>query len=227
MSSTALSTTASDRIRRRDEVWTAEREVDAMLDLVQDESYKINSRFLEPSCGTGNFLIKIIERKMQTVIETAKDDEHFQFLSLVAISYIYAVDIMPDNVNHSRQRIFDYIINTVTEHTDGFSHHFRQALKYIIRYNFIVGDFLNKQSDINFIKYDTPRISADLTLNTNDNVKSLFSASALYKFRLIEYNFTDLENPLRKSKLVSMENIMSALPQNEPSLFGYGCSSAG
>ena len=60
---------SADRVRNHGEVLTAQREVEAMLDLVKDESERIDSRFLEPACGDGNFLIAILKRKLKTVQE--------------------------------------------------------------------------------------------------------------------------------------------------------------
>lgn len=55
---------SAERVRNHGEVLTARREVEAMLDLVKNESERIDSRFLEPACGTGNFLTAILERKL-------------------------------------------------------------------------------------------------------------------------------------------------------------------
>ena len=63
---------SSDRVRNHGEVLTARREVEAMLDLVKNESERIDSRFLEPACGDGNFLVAILERKLKTVISRYK-----------------------------------------------------------------------------------------------------------------------------------------------------------
>lgn len=60
------------RVADHGEVFTAEREVEAMLDLVKNETLRIDSRFLEPACGNGNFLAKILERKLIIVAEQYK-----------------------------------------------------------------------------------------------------------------------------------------------------------
>lgn len=56
-----------ERVTQHGEVLTARREVDAMLDLVKQETERIDSRFLEPACGTGNFLVVILERKLRAI----------------------------------------------------------------------------------------------------------------------------------------------------------------
>jgi hypothetical protein len=55
------------RVADHGEVYTAQREVNAMLDLVKHETERIESRFLEPACGTGNFLAEVLERKLRVV----------------------------------------------------------------------------------------------------------------------------------------------------------------
>ena len=85
------------------EVFTAEREVKAMCDLIPSEVWEdINSRFLEPACGNGNFLVEIFERKLNRC-ESAEQ-------GLNALRSIYGIDIQQDNVEESKQRLFDMFI---------------------------------------------------------------------------------------------------------------------
>ena len=58
---------SKQRVADHGEVFTPEWTVEAMLDLVKDETERIDSRFLEPACGSGNFLIKVLQRKLATV----------------------------------------------------------------------------------------------------------------------------------------------------------------
>ena len=57
------------RVADHGEVFTAEKEVNAMLDLVKQETERIDSRFLEPACGNGNFLAEVLRRKLKVVNE--------------------------------------------------------------------------------------------------------------------------------------------------------------
>ena len=80
------------------EVFTAEREVKAMCDLVKQETERIDSRFLEPACGTGNFLTEILARKLAVVkSEYGRSPIEYEKYSLLAVSSLYGVDIMADN----------------------------------------------------------------------------------------------------------------------------------
>lgn len=94
------------RVVDHGEVFTSEREVNAMLDLVNQETERIESRFLEPACGNGNFLVTILKRKLKVVEKRYKRSIHeWEFYSLVTLASIYGVDILIDNVNECRERL--------------------------------------------------------------------------------------------------------------------------
>ena len=99
---------SKERVRARGEVFTAAREVNAMLDLVKDETENIDSTFLEPACGDGNFLDEVLRRKLAVCKKhygkSAADYEKFSFL---ACTTLYGVDIMADNVARCRERLFE------------------------------------------------------------------------------------------------------------------------
>jgi len=82
------------RVADHGEVFTHQREVNAMLDLVKTETERIDSRFLEPACGSGNFLVEILQRKL-TVVEQkyAKNQIEYEKYAIIAISSIYGIDI--------------------------------------------------------------------------------------------------------------------------------------
>ena len=90
-----------ERVEKHGEVFTAEREVNAMLDLVKQETERIESRFLEPACGDGNFLIEILRRKL-AICETRIHAKQFTQLqyerhAVWAVSSIYGIELLPDN----------------------------------------------------------------------------------------------------------------------------------
>ena len=106
---TVSTSTIVSRQRTRDhgEVYTAEREVNAMLDLVKQETERIDSRFLEPACGNGNFLAQVLKRKLAVVADRyAKSQTEFDRYAVLAVSSIYGIDILADNVESCRERLF-------------------------------------------------------------------------------------------------------------------------
>ncbi len=132
------------RVADHGEVFTAKREVDAMLDLVRDETQRIESRFLEPACGTGNFLVEILLRKLDVVASRYKKSHiEFERYAILAVSSIYGIDLLEDNAQTCRQRLFDtlndcYLKNLKTHPSDEYV----RAVKFILSRNIECGDAL-------------------------------------------------------------------------------------
>ena len=99
---------SKERVRERGEVFTAAREVNAMLDLVKDETENIDSTFLEPACGDGNFLDEVLRRKLAVCKKRyGKSAADYEKMSFLACTTLYGVDIMADNVERCRERLFE------------------------------------------------------------------------------------------------------------------------
>lgn len=95
------------RVTEHGEVFTNDREVNAMLDLVKHETERIDSRFLEPACGNGNFLAEVLRRKLNVVDRRySKSQIEWERYAVIAISSIYGVDILEDNAQECRERLF-------------------------------------------------------------------------------------------------------------------------
>ena len=107
---------SSERARVLGEVFTPEKTVHEMLDLLQDINY--SSKFLEPGCGSGNFLVEILSRKMEMVarlpeVAASLKSGHlgeFEFKTVVALASIYGVDIDPLNIEEARERMLDVLL---------------------------------------------------------------------------------------------------------------------
>src|SRR3984957_8481069 len=130
------------RVADHGEVYTAEREVTAMLDLVKQETARIESRFLEPACGKGNFLAAILERKL-CVVESRYGQSQLDYErnAILAVSSLYGIDILEDNVATCRKRLFDVFeqqYNSLFKvaATDDC----RISVKYLLERNIIWGD---------------------------------------------------------------------------------------
>ena len=96
------------RVSDHGEVFTNEREVNAMLDLVKHETERIDSRFLEPACGNGNFLAEVLKRKLKIVDERYNTNQSdWERYAVIAVSSIYGVEILEDNTQECRERLFD------------------------------------------------------------------------------------------------------------------------
>lgn len=98
---------SKERVADHGEVFTADREVQAMCDLVKQETERIDSRFLEPACGDGNFLAEILKRKLAIVKKKYRRSAYdWERQSLLALGSMYGVDIMQDNCIACRERLF-------------------------------------------------------------------------------------------------------------------------
>lgn len=136
---------SKQRVADHGEVLTGKREVIAMLDLVKQETERIDSRFLEPACGTGNFLAEILERKLR-VVETRyqKSQLEFERYAILAVSSIYGIDILEDNVLQCRQRLFGiFDLNYLRLFRNKSNDDCRESVRYLLERNIIHGDALS------------------------------------------------------------------------------------
>lgn len=128
------------RVQEHAEVFTAEREVNAMLDLVNDELLRPESTFLEPACGEGNFTVEILRRKLNAVFHA--ELSKFERLSLVSVASIYAIELLTDNVCIARKRMFDTWYEIVSQRSPEFAEKNTNTVKQILEHNFINGNTL-------------------------------------------------------------------------------------
>ena len=133
------------RVADHGEVFTNPREVNAMLDLVCDESFRLDSRFLEPACGDGNFLIEILRRKL-SLLQDLKSQTEWEFQSLIAVGSCYGIDILPDNAEACRTRLEQYVLSQhpASERHDvsRVADEYCRSLRYMLQKNIVCGDAL-------------------------------------------------------------------------------------
>lgn len=136
---------SKQRVEDRGEVFTAPPEVNAMLDLVKQETERIDSRFLEPACGDGNFLSEILTRKLLIVKKKYKKSViDYEKNAVLAAGSIYGVDIMQDNVVACRERMFeiwDKEYKTVCK--KDCNDETRDAVRFIFSRNIVCGNALS------------------------------------------------------------------------------------
>jgi hypothetical protein len=132
------------RVADHGEVYTQPREVNAMLDLVRQETERIDSRFLEPACGHGNFLAEILQRKLRVVESRySRSPLEYERYTLLAVSSIYGIDILEDNVVQCRDRLF----GIVGRHFNSlFRDEFLRTIRFVLERNIIWGDALSLQT---------------------------------------------------------------------------------
>lgn len=135
---------SKQRVADHGEVYTAKREVNAMLDLVKEETERIDSRFLEPACGTGNFLVEILNRKMEAVRKQFSKNRHeYDLASAQAVSSMYGVELLPDNVEICRSRLLEQYLDTYRKHLSAdASPALERCIRFLLRKNILCGDAL-------------------------------------------------------------------------------------
>lgn len=191
------------RVSDHGEVWTSDREVKAMCDLVESETERIDSRFLEPACGHGNFLEEILKRKLNIVRKMyRKDPYYFELYSFVAVSGLYGIDIMEDNVEECRKRLFGVWNKSYAGSMKSLNKEedesVKKAVSYIFEKNILCGDAL--------------------TLRTKDESPIIFS----------EWSVIDRTKRLVKRRDFQLSNLMTQdtpkCRKNQKSLAGFGSS---
>lgn len=165
---------SKQRVADHGEVYTAEREVKAMLDLVKNETERIESRFLEPACGNGNFLAEILARKLAVVRRMyGKSKSEYEKYSVIAITSIYGVDLLEDNVQECIERLYNIWLNEYKAVCkDELLPECEEAVMFVLRHNILCGNALTLQK-VDSTGKDTnePIIFAQWDLTTGDMIK--------------------------------------------------------
>lgn len=137
---------SKQRVADHGEVFTAEREVKAMCDLVADECRRIDSRFLEPACGDGNFLAEILTRKLSIVMQKYKRSPvDYEKNALLALGSLYGVELLADNVTVCRERLFEIWDQAYTKAVKKMDRKesVKESAQYILEKNIICGNALS------------------------------------------------------------------------------------
>ena len=170
---------SKERVRERGEVFTAAREVNAMLDLVKDETENIDSTFLEPACGDGNFLDEVLRRKLAVCKKRyGKSAADYEKMSFLACTTLYGVDIMADNVARCRERLFETWedsfgrANTPGSPRSDFHDRVSAAIRKVFEKNILLGNALSmKRVDEKGNDLDEPIVFTEWKFALGDKLK--------------------------------------------------------
>lgn len=135
---------SKDRVKNHGEVFTQEREVNAMLDLVKNETERIEARFLEPACGDGNFLAPILERKLAAVKKKyGVSQTEFERMALLATGSIYGVELLQDNVEVCINRLYKIVDDIYAKlFKNKCREEFKKSIRFVLNRNILQGDAL-------------------------------------------------------------------------------------
>jgi len=131
---------SKQRVADHGEVFTPAWMVEAMLDLVKDETERIDSRFLEPACGSGNFLVQVLRRKLTAVeLKYGHSDFDRQHYALLGLMCIYGIELLADNIAECRANVLD--VFTAYLGLDA-SNDLSRAASCVLSLNLVHGDAL-------------------------------------------------------------------------------------
>jgi SAM-dependent methyltransferase len=131
---------SKQRVSDHGEVFTPEWLVDAMLDLVKDETERLDSRFLESACGSGNFLIKILKRKLAAVeIKYCKSEFDRNHYALLGLMCIYGIELLEDNIAECKANLLDIFAEYLQIDAE---HVLYSCADYVLSQNIVNGDAL-------------------------------------------------------------------------------------
>ncbi len=135
---------SKQRVADHGEVFTPAWMVEAMLDLVKDETERIDSRFLEPACGSGNFLVRILQRKLAAVeLKFGKSAFEKRHYALLAVMCTYGIELLEDNIAECRANLLEVLADYLKlEESDDL---YRAAF-YVLSQNLIHGDALKMRT---------------------------------------------------------------------------------
>lgn len=135
---------SKQRVVDHAEVFTPEWMVEAMLDLVKEETESIDSRFLEPACGSGNFLVQILRCKLAAVeLKYGKFDFERRHYALLALMCIYGIELLPDNIKECRKNLLEIFSEYVNLDV---SDDLYQAASYVLSQNLVHGDAMKMRT---------------------------------------------------------------------------------
>ena len=196
-----------NRVVEAGEVFTAEREVNNMLNLVLIESERIESRFLEPACGDGNFLIEIYKRKLKVVEQKYKKSQiDFEKYAFLSTSSIYGIDLMEDNIIECKKRLIELFKKIyVSIYKKKVNEDFIKVIEYILSKNLLVGDALTmKRVDGAPIVFPEWNFVRGSMVKRRDYIYSelLEKEDNLFSEKSIENRYAFIPSPIKEYPLI-------------------------
>ncbi len=135
---------SKQRVADHGEVFTPGWMVEAMLDLVKEETERIDSRFLEPACGSGNFIVQILRRKLAAVeLKYGKSDFERQHYALYGLMCIYGIELLTDNIAECRANVLEVFAEYLQLDA---THDLYVAATHVLSTNLIHGDALTMRA---------------------------------------------------------------------------------
>lgn len=214
---------SKDRVSEFGEVYTPDKTVKDMMnqEKIKEESYRLQSKWLEPACGNGNFLVEMIDRKMQA----AEPEEDYDLGVIKAIASIYGVDIIPDNVHQAKQRMLEIIKSRYTGKTGvEISGKVLKTAEFILDKNIMLGNALtNKKLRIKgkITKQSLASNKVNATEELGDLVVSDWEFTGESVVR-VDCLFSNIELELNHYDAVNYKDLYKQKDKSDGAETGYG-----
>ncbi len=206
------------RVSNFGEVLTSKREVLDMLNLVNTETSRLDSRFLEPACGDGNFLTEVLNFKLNILEKNySKNQYEFEKFSIQIFTSIYGIDILEDNIISARERLFNQFFDLYNKKfKSNINQKLLDCIKYILKLNLVHADALSlkKVKNEKFIIFSEWSLVNDKIKRRDFEFKNLIDYAPFEKGTL----FSDLgdeviiPSPIKEYPLT---HFLDIIPANE------------
>ncbi len=205
------------RVSNFGEVLTSKREVLDMLNLVNTETTRLDSRFLEPACGDGNFLTEVLNFKLNVLEKNySKNQYEFEKFSIQIFSSIYGIDILEDNIISARERLFSQYFDLYSKKfKSDINQKLLNCIKYILEVNLVHADALTLKTTKNdkFIIFSEWSLINDKIKRRDFEYKNLIDYAPFEKGTL----FSDLGDEViipTPIKEYPLTHFMDIIPKN-------------
>lgn len=204
-----------ERVKTYGEVFTQEREVNAMISLVGKETERIESRLLEPACGTGNFLVPVLEKKISSVKKRYRSSQSdFEKMAFLATSSMYGIELLKDNVMICVERLYNVLNENYSNlYKENCKNDFMKSINFVLKRNILEGnaltlketnekeyiifsewslvnDVMVKRRDFQYIEladFDPKKPTLFSLREVSDSGKTVFSPMPIKKYPLMHY----------------------------------------
>lgn len=195
------------RVRDYGEVYTPEHIVKDMLDLVKHETERIDSRFLEPACGTGNFLAEVLRRKLNVVDQRySKSQIEWERYAVIAVSSIYGVDILEDNAQECRERLFQIFNERYFDlFKDQCKEECRRSIRFLFGRNILWGDaldFTNPETKQPIVFSEWSAVNGSMMKRRDYMFKFLVEKTHQFSLFNDEGNVASIDEPVKDYPLI-------------------------
>tara|TARA_B100000945_G_C20154595_1_gene490187 strand:- start:47 stop:709 length:663 start_codon:yes stop_codon:yes gene_type:complete len=206
------------RVSNFGEVLTSKREVLDMLNLVNTETSRLDSRFLEPACGDGNFLTEVLNFKLDILEKNySKNQYEFEKFSIQIFTSIYGIDILEDNIISARERLFNQYFDLYSKKfKSDINQKLLNCIKYILEVNLVHADALTLKTTKNdkFIIFSEWSLVNDKIKRRDFEYKNLIDYAPFEKGTL----FSDLGDEViipTPIKEYPLTHFLDIIPKNE------------